>query len=215
MENGIRSLHSLFIGIDVGSTTVKATVVNPDNKEILWSDYQRHNTKQAEMVQEFLIRIGHEFSDVKKEDIRVFITGSGGGPIAEHIGAKFVQEVNAVTMSVEELHPDVGSVIELGGQDAKIIIFKENEETGNKQAITSMNDKCASGTGATIDKCMIKVGLPEEEVAKLEFDDSKLHHVAAKCGVFAETDIVNLVKSSIPSPEIMCSLADAMTPSSG
>jgi predicted CoA-substrate-specific enzyme activase len=210
VEDGIQSLNSLFIGIDVGSTTVKATVVNPDNKEILWSDYQRHHTKQAEKVQEFLIRIGNEFSDVKKEDIRVFITGSGGGPIAEHIGAKFVQEVNAVTMSVEQLHPDVGSVIELGGQDAKIIIFKENEETGNKQAITSMNDKCASGTGATIDKCMIKVGMPEEEVAKLEFDDSKLHHVAAKCGVFAETDIVNLVKSSIPSSEIMCSLADAI-----
>lgn len=147
---------------------------------------------------------------MKKENIRVFITGSGGGPIAEHIGAKFVQEVNAVTMSVEELHPDVGSVIELGGQDAKIIIFKENKETGDKQAITSMNDKCASGTGATIDKCMIKVGMPEEEVAKLEFDDTKLHHVAAKCGVFAETDIVNLVKSSIPSSEIMCSLADAI-----
>lgn len=210
MELGFESLHSLFIGIDVGSTTVKATVVNPDNKEILWSDYRRHHTKQAEKVQEFLIRIGHEFSDIKKENIRVFITGSGGGPIASLIGAKFVQEVNAVTMSVEQLHPDVGSVIELGGQDAKIIIFKENKETGNKQAITSMNDKCASGTGATIDKCMIKVGMPEEEVAKLAFDDTKLHHVAAKCGVFAETDIVNLVKSSIPSPEIMCSLADAI-----
>ncbi|MFB6466402.1 BadF/BadG/BcrA/BcrD ATPase family protein [Cytobacillus sp. Hz8] len=210
MEDRNQSFNSLFIGIDVGSTTVKATVVNPKSKEILWSDYQRHNTKQAEMVQEFLIRIGNEFSDVKKEDIRVFITGSGGGPIAEHIGAKFVQEVNAVTMSVEQLHPDVGSVIELGGQDAKIIIFKENGETGDKQAITSMNDKCASGTGATIDKCMIKVGMPEEEVGKLEFDDSKLHHVAAKCGVFAETDIVNLVKSSIPSSEIMCSLADAI-----
>ncbi|OIJ08849.1 CoA activase [Anaerobacillus arseniciselenatis] len=204
------ALDSLLIGIDVGSTTVKATVVNPNNKEILWSDYQRHHTKQAEMVLEFLIRIGNEFSYINREDIRVFITGSGGGPIAEHIGAKFVQEVNAVTMTVEELHPDVGSVVELGGQDAKIIIFKENEETGDKQAITSMNDKCASGTGATIDKCMIKVGLPEQEVAKLQFDDSKLHHVAAKCGVFAETDIVNLVKSSIPSAEIMCSLADAI-----
>ncbi|MFS1514617.1 BadF/BadG/BcrA/BcrD ATPase family protein [Chengkuizengella sp. SCS-71B] len=199
-----------MIGIDVGSTTVKATVVDPNTKEILWSDYQRHNTKQAENVLDFLVRIGNEFSQVEKEKIRVFITGSGGSPIAKHIGAKFVQEVNAVTMSVEELHPDVGSVVELGGQDAKIIIFKENEETGDKQAITSMNDKCASGTGATIDKCVIKVGMPESEVAKLDFDDSKLHHVAAKCGVFAETDIVNLVKSSIPSSEIMCSLADAI-----
>src|SRR5258707_10956543 len=73
-----------------------------------------------------------------------------------------------------------------------------------------MNDKCGSGTGATIDKCFMKVGMPSEESAKLHFDDSKLHHVAAKCGVFAETDIVNLVKASIPSPEVMCSLADAI-----
>ncbi|RRJ66768.1 CoA activase [Paenibacillus oralis] len=201
---------SLIIGIDVGSTTVKATVVDTNSKEILWSDYQRHHTKQAEKVMELLVAIGNEFPDVKKENVRVFATGSGSGPIAPHIGAKFVQEVNALTMAVERLHPDVGSVIELGGQDAKIIIFKENEETGNKQAITSMNDKCASGTGATIDKCMIKVGMPMEEVGKLHFDASKLHHVAAKCGVFAETDIVNLVKSGIPSGEIMCSLADAI-----
>src|SRR6185295_18317843 len=85
-----------------------------------------------------------------------------------------------------------------------------NEETGGKTAITSMNDKCASGTGATIDKCVIKVGLPNEEVVGIQFDDSKLQHVAAKCGVFAETDSVNLVKSGIPSIEIMNSLADAI-----
>jgi activator of 2-hydroxyglutaryl-CoA dehydratase len=198
-----QKVDSLIIGIDVGSTTVKATVVNPKNKDILWSDYQRHNTKQAEKVLEFLIIIGNEFPDIKQENIRVFITGSGSGPLAEHIGAKFVQEVNAVTMAVEQLHPDVGSVVELGGQDAKIIIFKENEETGSKQALTFMNDKCASGTGATIDKCMIKVGMPMDAVGNLHFDDTKLHHVAAKCGVFAETDIVNLVKSGIPSAEIM------------
>ncbi|KPV60619.1 CoA activase [Paenibacillus sp. A3] len=203
-------LDSMIIGLDVGSTTVKATVVDPRTKEIVWADYQRHHTKQAEKSLDFLVAIGNEFPDVRPENIRVFATGSGSGPIAPHIGAKFVQEVNAVTMAVEHLHPDVGSVIELGGQDAKIIIFKENVETGNKQALTSMNDKCASGTGATIDKCMIKVGMPMDEVGKLHFDDSKLHHVAAKCGVFAETDIVNLVKSGIPSPEIMCSLADAI-----
>ncbi|MCY9517403.1 BadF/BadG/BcrA/BcrD ATPase family protein [Paenibacillus apiarius] len=205
-----RGLDSLIIGVDIGSTTVKATVVDPESKQIIWSDYQRHHTKQAEKVLDLLVAIGNEFPDVKQENIRVFTTGSGSGPIAPHIGAKFVQEVNSVTMAVEHLHPDVGSVIELGGQDAKIIIFKENAETGNKQALTSMNDKCASGTGATIDKCMIKVGMPAEEVGKLHFDDSKLHHVAAKCGVFAETDIVNLVKSGIPSAEIMCSLADAI-----
>lgn len=203
-------MDKISIGIDVGSTTVKAIVVEPQSREILWSDYQRHHTKQGEKVLEFLIRIGNEFHDAEKENIRVFITGSGAGPLVDYIGAKFVQEVNAVSMAVEQLHPDVGSVIELGGQDAKIIIYKENAETGDRQAITSMNDKCASGTGATIDKCMIKVGMPESEVAHLNFNGDQLHHVAAKCGVFAETDIVNLVKSGIPSREIMCSLADAI-----
>ena len=201
---------SVAIGIDVGSTTVKAVVVDPETKEILWSDYLRHQTKQAEFVMSFLERIAAAFPNVPQNKIRTFITGSGGSPIGPHLGSKFVQEVNAVTLAVETLHPDVGSVCELGGQDAKIIIFKKNEETGGKTAITSMNDKCASGTGATIDKCVMKVGLPNEEVVKIGFDDSKLHHVAAKCGVFAETDIVNLVKSGIPSIEIMNSLADAI-----
>jgi activator of 2-hydroxyglutaryl-CoA dehydratase/predicted nucleotide-binding protein (sugar kinase/HSP70/actin superfamily) len=198
------------IGIDVGSTTVKMTVVDPGTKEILWSKYLRHETRQPEMTRDMLREIHDAFPGVTKDRIRVFITGSGGSPIAPQIGAKFVQEVNAVTMAVEKLHPDVGSVIELGGQDAKIIMFKQNNETGDKTAQTSMNDKCASGTGATIDKCVLKVGMPREDVPKLKFDPTKLHHVAAKCGVFAETDIVNLVKSGIPRNEIMNSLADAI-----
>ena len=203
---------TIAVGVDIGSTTVKAVVCDPDTLEILWSDYQRHETRQPEKVLEFLVRIGHAFP--KARDMRVFMTGSGSGPLCVPTGARFVQEVNAVTLAVERLHPSVGSVIELGGQDAKIIMFrKQVDDDGNetgKNAITSMNDKCASGTGATIDKCMIKVGMAPEEVAKITFDDRKLHHVAAKCGVFAETDIVNLVKSGIPAVEIMNSLADAI-----
>ena len=203
---------TIAVGVDIGSTTVKAIVCDPVTNEILWSDYLRHETRQPEMVLEFLIRIGHAFP--KARDMRVFMTGSGSGPLCEPTGARFVQEVNAVTIAVEKLHPSVGSVIELGGQDAKIIMFRQQlDDDGNvtgKNAITSMNDKCASGTGATIDKCMIKVGMAQEEVGRIVFDDSKLHHVAAKCGVFAETDIVNLVKSGIPSLEIMNSLADAI-----
>ena len=201
----------IAIGIDIGSTTVKAVVCDPETLEILWSDYQRHETRQPEKTLEFLVTIGNAFPNA--EHIQIFCTGSGSGPLAEPTGAKFVQEVNAVTLAVEKLHPDVGSVIELGGQDAKIIMFREREDEDGeteKTALTSMNDKCASGTGATIDKCMIKVGMPAEEVSKILFDPTKLHHVAAKCGVFAETDIVNLVKSGIPGPEIMNSLADAI-----
>ncbi len=200
----------VVIGVDVGSTTVKAVVLDPDTLEILWSDYQRHNTKQPEKVHELLEAIGAAFPGSDAQQWRIFMTGSGAAPLAPHLGAKFVQEVNAVTLAVETLHPDCGSVIELGGQDAKIIMFTVDKETGDKIAVPSMNDKCASGTGATIDKCMIKVGLPHERVGEIAFDDSKLHHVAAKCGVFAETDIVNLVKSGIPANEVLNSLADAI-----
>src|SRR5262245_64105941 len=89
----------IVIGIDVGSTTVKAVVVDPETKEILWSDYQRHQTKQAEFVLSFLTRIGNAFPEVATGDIRTFITGSGGAPLASHLGSKFVQEVNAVTLA--------------------------------------------------------------------------------------------------------------------
>jgi activator of 2-hydroxyglutaryl-CoA dehydratase/predicted nucleotide-binding protein (sugar kinase/HSP70/actin superfamily) len=204
------SENRLAIGLDVGSTTVKAVVVDPGTLEILWSDYRRHETRQPESVEDFLVRIGNRFPDASFE---IFVTGSGAGPLVDPLHGRFVQEVNAVTLAVERLHPDVMSVVELGGQDAKIIVFREvttDDGRVEKQAITSMNDKCASGTGATIDKCMIKVGMSADALRELPYDPERLHHVAAKCGVFAETDIVNLVKSGIPSGEIMNSLADAI-----
>jgi activator of 2-hydroxyglutaryl-CoA dehydratase len=108
----------LLIGLDVGSTTVKAVVMDPTTDEILWKDYQRHETRQPEKVLEFLRAIEGEFPG-PAERFRVFITGSGGGAIADYIGARFVQEVNAVSLAVEHSYPNAGSVIELGGQDAR------------------------------------------------------------------------------------------------
>ena len=201
---------TIAIGIDVGSTTVKTVVIDVGTREILWSRYERHETYQAQKVTQQLLDLTELFDADTMKRARVFVTGSGSGPLAGPLGAKFIQEVNAVSLAVEALHPDVGSVIELGGQDAKIIIYKEDKGSGGKRAIASMNDKCASGTGATIDKCISKVGLATADVCAISWDPSKLHHVAAKCGVFAETDIVNLVKSGIPAIEIMCSLADAI-----
>ncbi|PON14452.1 hypothetical protein C2W62_29000 [Candidatus Entotheonella serta] len=199
-----------MIGLDIGSTTVKAVVVDADTKTIVWRDYQRHETRQAEKVLELLLAIEHAFANLPTDRFRILVTGSGAGPLMAPLGAKFVQEVNAVTLAVDDLHPDAGSVIELGGLDAKIIIYQAHPDTGAKRAIASMNDKCASGTGATIDKCILKVGLEPDALAELTWEPSKLHRVAAKCGVFAETDIVNLVKAGIPASEIMFSLADAI-----
>lgn len=200
----------MLIGLDVGSTTIKAVVIDRATDRLLWKSYERHETRQPEKTLEFLRRIKLSFPDIAEREWRIFMTGSGAGPLCDIVGARFVQEVNAVTMAVECAYPDAGSVIELGGQDAKIIVFQEDEVSGERRAITSMNDKCASGTGATIDKCLIKVGFPADRLAKITFDPSCLHHVAAKCGVFAETDVTNLIKAGLPAAEVLNSLADAI-----
>ena len=199
----------LLLGIDVGSTTVKAVAVDAATDAILWSDYQRHETKQPEKTLEFLGRLEAEL-EIDAANCRAFITGSGGSTIAPLVGAKFVQEVTAVSLAVEKLHPEVHSVIELGGQDAKIIVFKPDPETGRKKKIPSMNDKCAGGTGAVIDKINAKLKIPAAELCNQGYGGIKLHKVAGKCGVFAETDINGLQKEGTPSDELMASLFDAI-----
>ena len=202
--------HTQFlVGLDVGSTTVKATIVDAATDQILWQDYQRHETKQPEKTLEFLRRMEAEVG-INRHNTRMFMTGSGGGGIAEQIGAKFVQEVTAVSLAVEKLHPEVYSVIELGGQDAKIIVFKDDDETGRKKKIPSMNDKCAGGTGAVIDKINAKLKIPTDELAVQGYHGIKLHKVAGKCGVFAETDINGLQKVGTPPDELMASLFEAI-----
>src|SRR5439155_7911136 len=200
----------LWMGVDVGSTTVKVAVIDGENDDILWQDYPGHETRQPEKVLEMLKAIQRDFPATPKENFRVFITGSGGSGVAKHIGAKFVQEVNAVSLAVEKLYPECGSVIELGGQDAKIIIFKEDPETGKKKKLPSMNDKCAGGTGAVIDKINAKLRIPSEQLCQMGYKGLKLHPVAGKCGVFAETDINGLQKQGVPPDELMASLFESI-----
>src|ERR1700733_488649 len=198
-----------MVGLDVGSTTVKAIVVEAATDQVLWQDYQRHETKQPEKTLEFLQRMESEVG-ISPQNTRMFMTGSGGGNIAEQIGAKFVQEVTAVSLAVEKMHPEVYSVIELGGQDAKIIVFKDDADTGRKKKIPSMNDKCAGGTGAVIDKINAKLKIPAALLTNQVYDGVKLHKVAGKCGVFAETDINGLQKVGTPPDELMASLFEAI-----
>ncbi|MGA8687941.1 MAG: BadF/BadG/BcrA/BcrD ATPase family protein, partial [Candidatus Sulfotelmatobacter sp.] len=202
--------HTEFmVGLDVGSTTVKATVVDAVTDKVLWQDYQRHETKQPEKTLEFLRRMEKEVG-INRHNTRMFMTGSGGGAIADQIGAKFVQDVTAVSLAGEKMHPEVYSVIELGVQDAKIIVFKDDEETGRKKKIPSMNDKCAGGTGAVIDKINAKLKIPVLELCEQKYHGIKLHKVAGKCGVFAETDINGLQKVGTPPDELMASLFEAI-----
>src|SRR6266478_2416013 len=202
-------MQQFLVGLDVGSTTVKAIVVDAATDKMIWQDYQRHETRQPEKVLEFLRRMEQD-TGIASGNTRIFVTGSGGGTIAEMIGAKFVQEVHAVSLAVEKLHPEVYSVIELGGQDAKIIVFKDDDETGRKKKIPSMNDKCAGGTGAVIDKINAKLKIPAIQLGNQGYKGVKLHKVAGKCGVFAETDINGLQKVGTPPDELMASLFEAI-----
>jgi predicted CoA-substrate-specific enzyme activase len=208
--NPQKKYDMLWMGADVGSTTVKIVVVDNETDEIIWQDYQRHETKQPEKMLEMLKQIQQDLPATPNENFRIFITGSGGSGLSKHVGAKFVQEVNAVSLAVEKLYPECGSVIELGGQDAKIIIFKEDPETGKKKKLPSMNDKCAGGTGAVIDKINAKLRIPSDQLCEMGYVGKKLHPVAGKCGVFAETDINGLQKQGVPPDELMASLFESI-----
>ncbi|MFB3903210.1 MAG: BadF/BadG/BcrA/BcrD ATPase family protein [Acidobacteriota bacterium] len=202
--------EELIVGLDVGSTTVKAVVVDPATDQIVWQDYQRHETRQLEKCLDFMKRLEADFPGSVPHKMRIFTTGSGGATVGEFLGAKFVQEVNAVSLAVEKLYPETGSVIELGGQDAKIIIFKEIDDAGRKKKIPSMNDKCAGGTGAVIDKIASKLKIPAGELCQQGYNGINLHPVAGKCGVFAETDINSLQKSGVSRDEMMASLFESI-----
>lgn len=196
---------NIYIGLDVGSTTAKAVVVDEHN-QIVWKKYQRHNARQQELVLEYLNDIEQTFLG---SNITIFTTGSGGRTVADVVGGIHVQEVNAVTVATEKLHPNVGSVVELGGQDSKIILWKRDRH-GRKSSISYMNDKCAGGTGATLDKIFSKVHLHPDEISSIRATGKTIHHIAAKCGVFAETDVVGLLKAGVAEDEIVVSLCSAV-----
>ncbi|MDI6858693.1 MAG: BadF/BadG/BcrA/BcrD ATPase family protein [Dehalococcoidia bacterium] len=199
----------LIIGLDVGSTAVKYVIVAPDSKDILHADYRLHGTRQPETVLALLEEIEARFQ-APAERFRVFVTGSGGGALAPYIGARYVQEVNAVSLAAEALCSDIGSVIELGGQDAKIIIWRQDPKTGRKHKLANMNDKCAGGTGAVIDRIAAKLHFDPAQLRTMRYGNTKVHSIAGKCGVFAETDMNSLQKQGVSSEELMVSLFEAI-----
>ncbi|MEO8063588.1 MAG: BadF/BadG/BcrA/BcrD ATPase family protein [Pseudomonadota bacterium] len=195
----------LTVGLDVGSTTIKASVV--ENGVVRWQHYTRHNTKQAEMVLEFLARMEAECGLRPARD-RIFITGSGAGLLAPLIGAKTVQEVVAVSAAVEKLHPDVNFVSEIGGEDMKTLFFTPAADGKSKQVY--MQSACSGGTGTFIEKTARKLQVSSEQLAQAGYDGFNLHRISSKCGIFAEADANTLVKSGVPVDEIVASLFEAV-----
>lgn len=198
----------LLLGLDIGSTTVKAVVL--EGTRLVWQAYERHETRQAACCLAFLDRIAAAFPNRAPKDVRAFVTGSGGTAIADLIGARYIHEVNAVCRAASRRYPNARTIIELGGQDAKIVVFREDPATGRTRRIPAMNEKCAGGTGAVIDKIAAKTGLTPDALAALPYHGVRTHPVAGKCGVFAETDINSLQKQGVPPEELMASLYEAL-----
>jgi predicted CoA-substrate-specific enzyme activase len=192
-------------GVDVGSTTVKALVV--EDGRILWQDYQRHNTKQAEKVLEFLARMESEGGLAPQGD-RIFFTGSGAGLIAPLVGGKLIQEVVAVAAAVERLHPEVRFVSEIGGEDMKTIFFTPTGIGRTKQVY--MQSACSGGTGTFIEKTARKLQIAPEALSRMGYAGYSLHKVSSKCGIFAEADANTLVKAGVSVEEIIASLFEAV-----
>lgn len=193
------------VALDVGSTTVKA--VASDGAGLLWQDYQRHNTRQAEKVLEFLLRMEQECGLCPGRD-RVLLTGSGAGLIAPWIGGKLVQEVVAVAAAVERLHPGVLFVSEIGGEDMKTIFFTASGAGKSKQVY--MQSACSGGTGTFIEKTARKLQIPPEDLCRMGYSGYNLHKISSKCGIFAEADANTLVKSGVALEEILASLFEAV-----
>jgi predicted CoA-substrate-specific enzyme activase len=188
-----------FIGIDIGSTTVKV-VVTDEQRNILFKSYDRHLSKVREKTDEVLRSIAPQFGG---KDVSVAITGSAGLGVSKACGIDFVQEVFATAGAVEAYMPDTDAVIELGGEDAKIIFF-----TGGLEE--RMNGSCAGGTGAFIDQMATLLGVKTEEFDALAKKHEKIYSIASRCGVFAKSDIQPLLNQGARKEDIAASVLQAV-----
>ncbi|HJD40981.1 MAG TPA: 2-hydroxyacyl-CoA dehydratase [Candidatus Blautia stercoripullorum] len=198
----------LLVGIDVGSTTTKLVAADKDSKEILYSSYKRHNSSQVQSVQEALGRLREQFPE---GTVRVAMTGSGAKPVAEALEVPFIQEVVANSVVLCEKYPNVRTAIELGGQDAKIIFFRKNQEDGSLTVSDMrMNGSCAGGTGAFIDEVASIVKVPIEQFNALAQRGTCVYDISGRCGVYAKTDIQPLLNQGIAKSDLALSAFHAI-----
>ena len=192
----MNKLYSL--GIDVGSTTVKTVILDGDN--IIYNKYERHFSKVRETVAQQLKIIRDMY---KGDKFKIAITGSAGLGIAEACGITFVQEVFSAFIAVNKQYPDADVVVELGGEDAKIIFL-----TGGVEQ--RMNGSCAGGTGAFIDQMAGLLGVSPGELNELSLHSEKLYPIASRCGVFAKSDIQPLLNQGAKKEDIAASIFQAV-----
>lgn len=197
-----------YIGVDIGSTTTKLVAIRPQNRKIIYKDYQRHYAKQAESVEKILRDFANQFPDCK---VCVCFTGSGAKVLAEAIHAPFVQEVVANAIAMKSKYNNVGTAIELGGQDAKIIFFHYDEQKNKNDVVDMrMNGSCAGGTGAFIDEIATLLQIPVEEFDDLASKGNCVYDISGRCGVYAKTDIQPLLNQGASKEDIALSTFHAI-----
>ncbi len=193
-------MENLFhAGIDVGSTTVKVVVFN-SNKEIVFSEYERHYADIREKLRHMLNNAYNKLTDAP---LTVMVTGSGGMSIAESMGVPFIQEVVAATKTVRTYYPETDVAIELGGEDAKITYFKNGIEQ-------RMNGTCAGGTGSFIDQMASLLKTDASGLNELAKGYKVIYPIAARCGVFAKTDVQPLLNEGVAKEDIAVSIFQAV-----
>lgn len=186
------------MGIDVGSTTVKVTVVDEGGK-VLYKSYERHFAQVRETVLGELKKIREQFGG----DFCASITGSAGLGLSQRSGINFVQEVQAAFVAIRRFYPDADAAIELGGEDAKIIFI-----TGGTEQ--RMNGSCAGGTGAFIDQMATLLNITVQEMDEYALQAEKIYPIASRCGVFAKSDIQPLINQGAKKQDISASIFQAV-----
>ena len=189
----------IHVGIDVGSTTVKIVVMNQD-LEVLYSTYKRHFSDTKNTVCECLEELAKKFEEY---DMTIALTGSGALSVSEFLGLPFIQEVVACKRTVEKYIPQTDVVIELGGEDAKIIYFGKSIEQ-------RMNGTCAGGTGAFLDQMATLLNTTTPGLNELAKNYNTIYPIASRCGVFAKTDIQPLLNEGAAKEDIAASIFQAV-----
>ncbi|MCK5735662.1 MAG: CoA activase, partial [Spirochaetaceae bacterium] len=199
---------ALLVGIDVGSTTVKIAVLDPDNLQVLHSRYERHNAEQAVAVRNLLTEAHELFPE---NDFIPTFCGSAGQPYAEVTRGFFLQEVVANTLAIKAFYPETRTAVELGGQDAKVIFF-EKDETRDQLTASDMrmNGSCAGGTGAFIDQIAELLHIKTEDFNAYAQRGKTVYEISGRCGVFAKTDISPLINQGVSREDIALSAFHAL-----
>ena len=185
----------LHIGLDIGSTTVKTVVMNKD-LETVYSTYTRHFSDTRNTICKCLEELVDKYEDY---DITLALTGSGALSVSEYLGIPFVQEVVSCKRTVEKYIPKTDVVIELGGEDAKIIYFDKSIEQ-------RMNGTCAGGTGAFLDQMATLLNTDTMGLNKLAKNYKTIYPIASRCGVFAKTDVQPLLNEGAAKEDIAVSI---------